>query len=228
MAHDATQGTPCQGSQAGSSAEQNTLLAFGRRSAQCSVMCTVQYAPPLLSPPSSPLTGCLIISTIMLLTVQLLLLLSLLRIVQLLFCCICSSGSSPAATIHWSLLSRLCCTAQRYIHSPVPPLPIRLNVPVPANTVAANTVQLPFSSPYVKIASQQSVPSLMLVKMMIRMIRNGTCYCRCYHCVNAFDTGRLCPALWLGKTGCRTLLHCVPSHLLARPGWIPQAILGPV
>ena len=63
---------------------------------------------------------------------------------------------------------------------------------------------------------------------MIRMIRNGTCYCRCYHCFNAFDTGRLCPALWLGKTGCRTLLHCVPSHLLARPGWILQAILGPV
>ena len=41
-------------------------------------------------------------------------------------------------------------------------------------------------------------------------------------------TGRLCPALWLGKIGCRTLLHCVPSHLLARPGWILQAILGPV
>ena len=32
MAHDATQGTPCQGSRADSSAEQNTLLAFGRRS----------------------------------------------------------------------------------------------------------------------------------------------------------------------------------------------------
>ena len=46
--------------------------------------------------------------------VQLLLLLSLLRIVLLLFCCICSSGSPPAATLHWSLLSRLYCTAQRY------------------------------------------------------------------------------------------------------------------
>jgi hypothetical protein len=32
MAHDATQGTPCQGSRAGSSAEQNTLLASGQRS----------------------------------------------------------------------------------------------------------------------------------------------------------------------------------------------------
>ena len=40
--------------------------------------------------------------------VQLLLLLSLLRIVLLLFCCICSSGSPPAASLHWSLLSRLC------------------------------------------------------------------------------------------------------------------------
>merc|ERR1712055_305192 len=88
-------------------------------------------------------TGCLIISTIKLLTAQLLLLL-LLRIVLLLFCCICSSGSSPAATIHWSLLSRLCCTAQRYIHSPVPPLPIRLNVPAAFNTVATNTVESDF------------------------------------------------------------------------------------
>ena len=27
-------------------------------------------------------------------------------------------------------------------------------------------------------------------------------------------TGRLCPALWLGKTGCRTALHCdISAHL---------------